>query len=636
MKKRTIILAYLLTAGILLGNSMPAFATEQASSFEISDNNEKQKYIITGFKELQKTFYEWEQKVSLEEVLDALPRTLSVWLEGEKEAEIPVSWKCKDDYEGTEYGIYEFMPFWDEESYSLSGSLNKSVDVPYIEVSVPIQMTEGEISFIKEAQSALEEIVKQENISALIYLCEEYSLKETPDLKGNTVISLATGTTVQIQEVSVDENRTVWYRVCAVFEGRSYEGYVERSYLAYSNEAFIEWEQSYLSAYTMQMASFSLSSSYADVEQFPESYQSKLLALKKAHPNWIFVKQNTGLNWQTVINNEKSMGKSLISSSMGSAYKNGEYGQGWHYASEAAVKYYMDPRNFLDDTRIFQFEQLTFNPSYHTKNAVQNILGGTFMSGEVPGEDMTYAQAFYEIGASLGVSPFHLASRVYQEQGKGTSSLISGKYSGYEGYYNYFNVEASGKTNKEIIVSGLTYAKKENWNTRYKSLKGGAKILAANYILKGQDTLYLQKFNVDGRYHSLYTHQYMQNIMAPYTESSKIKAAYAGTGAIDNAFVFKIPVYKDMPSVSCPLPGTESTAKPTPTTGGNSWLPPAEVPTEDPGAGKEDKTGVMILVPTEKPTKTPTAKPKTTPSAKPATTPAQGEFVLVPTTEPQK
>lgn len=575
MKKGTIILAYVLAAGILLGNSMPVFAVQP------------------------------------------------------NEAAADIAGSRQDDEDETE-------------------------------------MSQEELSYIKEAQSALKEITEKETIAALIYLCEEYSLKDTPDLKGNTVASLATGTTVQIQEVAVDENRTIWYKVCAASESNSCEGYVERSYLAYSNETFTQWEQSYLSAYTMQMAYFSMSLSYADVEQFPESYQTKLLALKKAHPNWIFVKQNTGLNWQTVINNEKSNARSLISSSMGAAYKNGKYGQDWYYASEAAVKYYMDPRNFLDETRIFQFEQLTFNSSYHTKNAVQNILSGTFMSGDLPGEDMTYAQAFYEIGAALGVSPFHLASRVYQEQGKGTSSLISGKYSGYEGYYNYFNVGASGKTDKEVIVSGLSYAKKENWNTRYKSLKGGAKILAANYILKGQDTLYLQKFNVDGKYHSLYTHQYMQNIMAPYTESAKIKAAYAGTGAIDNAFVFKIPVYNNMPSAACPVPGTGNTAqptaapsakptaaasvKPTAATGGESGQPPVEVPTEDSDTGSGDKSGALIVVPTEKPegagqeketatptpkkTAAPTKKPTAAPTATPTKSPEKGDLLLVPTQEP--
>lgn len=153
------------------------------------------------------------------------------------------------------------------------------------------------------------------------------------------------------------------------------------------------------------------------------------------------------------------------------------------------------------------------------------------------------------------VSPFHLASRVYQEQGAGTSPLISGTYSGYEGYYNYFNVRASGTTDKEVIENGLAYAKEKRWTDAYYSILGGAQVISANYILKGQDTLYLQKFNVNpnGSY-GLYTHQYMQNISAPTSEAKSIKTLYANAGSLDNTFVFKIPVYANMPAIACAAP----------------------------------------------------------------------------------
>ena len=44
-------------------------------------------------------------------------------------------------------------------------------------------------------------------------------------------------------------------------------------------------------------------------------------------------------------------------------------------------------------------------------------------------------------GEQSGVNPYVLASMIMQEQGKGTSPLISGNYAGYSGYYNFFNVE---------------------------------------------------------------------------------------------------------------------------------------------------------------------------------------------------
>ena len=59
--------------------------------------------------------------------------------------------------------------------------------------------------------------------------------------------------------------------------------------------------------------------------------------------------------------------------------------------------------------------------------------------------------------------------------------------------------------------------------------------------------MYLQKFDVDASYYGLYSHQYMQNIQAPMTESVSVKRAYANAGALDNNYVFKIPVYLNMP-----------------------------------------------------------------------------------------
>jgi beta-N-acetylglucosaminidase len=223
----------------------------------------------------------------------------------------------------------------------------------------------------------------------------------------------------------------------------------------------------------------------------------------------------------------------------------------------------MDPRNSLAEDTVFQFELLTYNATYHTEAAVEKFLQNTFMKspGKAPGTTMTFAHIFWAIGAEEGreVSPFHLAARVYQEQGQGTSSLISGTYPGYEGYYNYFNVGATGTTTTDVIVNGLKYAKAKNWNNAYYSILGGADTISANYIKKGQDTLYLQKFNVNpNASNPLYTHQYMQNISAPTSEGKSIKRLYASADSLDNSFVFKIPVYKNMPASASPYPSATS------------------------------------------------------------------------------
>ena len=265
--------------------------------------------------------------------------------------------------------------------------------------------------YIKEAQKALDGIAAQEPIMALVYLCESYSLKAASGSESGNIVKIPSGSTVFIKGVGADADYNLWYQVEAELSGSTYTGYIQREYLAYSNELFLEWEDTYFPRMSMFAAG---SGVYPDVEAFPVSYQDKLMRLKQAHPNWIFVKQNTNLEWKRVVSEENYKDRNLVSKTMGAAYRGDYYGQGWYYASEAAVEYFLDPRNFLDDTRVFQFEQLTYNPSYHSKAAVQNILSKTFMKGQLPKANMTYADAFYTIGISLKVSPFHLACRVYQ------------------------------------------------------------------------------------------------------------------------------------------------------------------------------------------------------------------------------
>ena len=463
------------------------------------------------------------------------------------------------------------------------------------------------LAFIEEAQSGFLAIAGQENLMALVYLCDFYQVKNQPDTSAETIVSVPSGTTALLKGAELDQDYNLWFQAVVEYNGNSYTGYIDRNYLAYSNEHLISWEETYFP----QMGTFAANDIYMDVEQFPDSYQPKLMLLKQAHPNWTFVRQNVNLDWQTVVKNEDYEDRSLISGSMGSAYRGDYYGSGWYYASEAAVKYYLDPRNFFNDTRIFQFEQLTYNPSYHSKDAVQNILNNTFMKGTMPKSDMTYADAFFQVGSALKVSPFHLACRVYQEQGEGKSPLISGTYDAvpaYKGYYNYYNIGASGKTDKEIIESGLAKAVALKWNTPLAAIRGGAEILAKNYILRGQDTLYLQKFDVDASDGTLYAHQYMQNIMAPYSESSMVRNAYARTGSLESPFVFKIPVYDNMPAQACPIPSGAGTATASPTT------TPTATPTTKP-------TATPIATPTTKPTATPTTKPTAAPGVEPTDVP---------------
>lgn len=430
-------------------------------------------------------------------------------------------------------------------------------------------LDEGRQVLIAEAEEAFDRLLAEKDMMALLYHADSYNARSHADSDSAVAATLSIGQTLYIKGVKITDD-DVWYRVQYWLNGAEGSGYVQSYYLAYSDEDWLAWEEEYLvpilgaeeaeygvSAYGMTTYSMMPYAAVdnSDVAAFPGSYQSALRSLKSAHPNWTFVPMNTGIDFSTAVSGEMAGDRSLIQATSSNKEK-GWVGSacpsesGWNYATKSAVIHYMDPRNFLSETYIFQFEQLTFNSSYHNEAAVQSFLNSTFMSGKLgdPGDDRTYAQAFYSIGKSRKLSPIHLASRVYQEQGKGTSGLVSGKYPGYEGYYNFFNVNVYGSSIEEKIKRGLEHAKAQGWNTRYKSLDGGAETIGKNYILKYQDTLYLQKFNVDKNSpYGVYNHQYMQNIQAPASESSSTKKMYAESGSINSAFVFKIPVYNNMP-----------------------------------------------------------------------------------------
>lgn len=313
------------------------------------------------------------------------------------------------------------------------------------------------------------------------------------------------------------------------------------------------------------------------INNYP-GYKELIDKLKVAHPNWNFTIFYTGLDWNQVIKNETTArhGRNLISSSKPTSwicsicgdkkYDNGS----WRCASEAAVSYYMDPRNSLNDDYIFQFENLSYNSSIQNINGVNQILkdvgymqGSTITYTDTNGNKQTinksYAQVIMEAASEAKISPYHLAARIRQEQGTGSSPsvLASGTYSGYVGYYNFLNIKASGGSTATIITNGLNYAKSNGLTNPEKSIKAGAKFLAKDYITTGQDTLYLQKFDVDSSDGSLYYFQYMQNVSASKSEGNEVKNSYQKLGLLNSNIDFIIPVYENMPDTACPEPGIQ-------------------------------------------------------------------------------
>ena len=160
-----------------------------------------------------------------------------------------------------------------------------------------------------------------------------------------------------------------------------------------------------------------------------------------------------------------------------------------------------------------------------------------------------------------GIYAFYIVARLLQEQGNSGSSVTSGNgYNGqYVGYYNAFNIAASGSSSSEIITNALAYAKKKGWTSLDKSINEGISFLANQYIKKGQSTLYLQKFDVEAT-DGLYSHQYMQNILAAQNEGTTLRNTYINKNAMSSSHTFIIPVYENMPSNACSRPNTNGTS----------------------------------------------------------------------------
>lgn len=537
---------------------------------------------------------------------------------------------------------------------------------------------------------------------------------------------LAAGASIQVLGEQRGTDGKTWYQIrFSGTGGTEQTGYVSAEYVrlpvSYTTDSDFEAKLS--------------------AEGFPESYKNGLRQLHAQYPNWVFKAKKTGLDWNTVIENEALLGRNLVSSGSISSWKSvesGAYnwdnstwtgfdGSNWVAASEDIIRYYMDPRNFLDDTYVFQFLSHEYNSSTQTRDGLAKMVEGSFLSGttdstgtgsstgstgasgpsgssgstggvskdgsgrsqgkdqdvnhgpgvsggssrnsgspagstgevsleaphasvtprnhnlvmtgigvgEAPGSSSQntgapsgpsgsnapsssgssntggpgvssgsggsdssvsvgqapgsggqasgtgsssgpsssgsssgtpssntgsgsklYVDIIMDAAAQSGVSPYVLVAMILQEQGtNGGSPLISGNYSGYPGYYNFFNVEAYQSGSMSAIQTGLRYASQSGsygrpWNTVEKSIIGGAQNYGDNYVKAGQNTFYLKKFNVQGS--NLYKHQYMTNIQGAASEAERLSKAYGSVK--DSALEFQIPVYNNMPETACAAP----------------------------------------------------------------------------------
>lgn len=367
------------------------------------------------------------------------------------------------------------------------------------------------------------------------------------------------GDSLTILSETTDSSGAKWYKISC----GSVTGYVSAAYVQLTSSG-------------SQGSSDADFESYMTKQGFPESYKPYLRTLHEQHPKWIFTAQKLGVDWNTALKEECVVGRNLVHSSALASWKsmekgaydfNGGYWYGldgsWVAASKEIIMYYMDSRNFLNDTYIFMFENQSYDPSYQTESGVKTILADTFMSGSYTCPDTkkkyTYSQTFMDAAKKSGVSPYHLASRCRNEQGVNGAPQSLGTVKGYENYFNFFDIQAYATSTMTAAEMGCKYAKTTNptyllpWTNQYKSIVGGSIFLGTGYITKGQDTLYLQKFDMVDGGNGLYYHQYMTCVFGQANEAISLKNAYS-QDILNSAMEFKIPVYNNMPDKLCPKP----------------------------------------------------------------------------------
>ena len=227
------------------------------------------------------------------------------------------------------------------------------------------------------------------------------NVRSTPGTTGSVVKKLAYGAAVTVVSETAGSDGKTWYKIQFSSGSGTQEGYVRSDY--------IKFPVSYSYDSTFE--------NYLNSQRFPESYKVSLRTLHTEHPTWVFQAQKTGLNWSDVMAAEGAVGTNLVSKSSISSWKSTEYGaydwntgiwtgfdgSSWVAASKDIVAYYMDPRNFLNDTYVFQFLHHAYDSNAQTREGLTSLITGTFL--EKTPESTTAATQSVQETTGSGNSP---------------------------------------------------------------------------------------------------------------------------------------------------------------------------------------------------------------------------------------
>lgn len=277
---------------------------------------------------------------------------------------------------------------------------------------------------------------------------------------------------------------------------------------------------------------------------FSESYIEDLAALQKAHPNWKFVAFKTGIDFDDAVKGELAGTPT----------------------TETNLRAYLDPRNWLNEKYIFQFESIKKSDAVQSASSVNAILKNTWMANskinyfdtqgisKTVTEVNTYADAMIKASNYTNMSANYIAAKIRQENGGATYSAtaVCGTRPPFQGIFNYFNIGAY-----TTAMDGLAWAAgflKANKDT---VLYDGTNATASPIVTvsNGQRMTYVKE---DGEYYrvTLYNElgngkyedketgyilksdvntTYMGNYGRPWTDPNK--AIYYGAKYIANGYL---------------------------------------------------------------------------------------------------
>lgn len=343
-----------------------------------------------------------------------------------------------------------------------------------------------------------------------------------------------------------------------------------------------------------------------ELSAFPESYRPALVKLHSAHPNWHFIAKDTKTEWNRAVYEEYKFGDMLPEQGVGwwgtravsltwnsnkSSWKStddgaydwetGRWITGWDgdslvIASKDIVRYFLDPRNFLNEEGIFQFFSFRYDGGLTLEDVEEAASRGVapYLEGVATNPDgsrIYYPEAILTAAEKTGIHPFYLIATISLENGVNgyRKNQIKGTVEGYEGLFNYYNIAAYQDSEHGFDYAwqrALWFAGGEGkgntsyyrpWNTRQAALTGGASYFAKNYLNAGQDTYYLKRFNVMSTAKEQFNHQFSTDIEGAAHET-RIFASLFSDSMKEGELTFNIPYFSGMPEEACPMPTDNS------------------------------------------------------------------------------